>query len=746
MKIFVLFVAMVCFFKTGYGQYIDGDVFVEADEIPGLVKQLKNNLSDEQRAVVLLRIGLGYLYKNGEMQADLDSAMHYAEAAKALGTQINHARFINEGLLLTSMVYLERKDMAAAKRMLGVVNDSSRLKLLMYTSIMYVNTPASAPGDHSLLDSGGNYAEAAVKLALKLKLKEKTAIQRLEHVAINYSMRHERRLAEKYYLLAQQYGAGGNYPSKARTFGNLSRVYSDAGNFYKALSYGIAGEKALGNSSDVEDLSLIYTTLTSLYTTQEKYEQALLYGGKILADPAKYRYYVFIYAIANGYCNNLRKLHRTKEILPFLQQFKAACPLQEHFDRIFYCLALGNAYKDQGQFGLAESNFLESIKYCDSASYSPAVPYYNLGSLYQQFNDHTKALAAFKIAAQGLTNEVMKASNLSDIAQSAAALGDYTAAYQYLMKSKGISDSIFVVNKEKVIQELEVEYQTKKKEAALQAARDQASVRKKVTVIIIALLGVIIGLLVWLFWSKLKSNKVITGKNVQLQQLVKDKSWLLKEMHHRVKNNLHTIMNLLEFQSAYLHDDALDAIRNSQSRIFSMSLIHQKLYQTDDDVKTIDMAVYIPELVSYLKECFGMHRNCHIDMDLEHSIIFYVEEAVPLGLIINEAVTNSMKYAFTADKPGVITISMKSSGVDTYELILADNGRGLGADFDLDKVTSLGFQLIKGLSEQLGAQLKLVNENGLKMVLTGISVYRTSKVKTMERELREQIQAASYEL
>jgi hypothetical protein len=217
-------------------------------------------------------------------------------------------------------------------------------------------------------------------------------------------------------------------------------------------------------------------------------------------------------------------------------------------------------------------------------------------------NDHTKALAAFKIAEKGLTNEVMEATNLSYISQSEAALGNYGAAYDHLVKSKAVSDSIFVVSKAKYTQELEVQYQTQKKEAELllkeenirflqqdaafmrqearlqaakltaasllsqknevelelkrkglealtaksklqQATIDQATARRKVTFLIMLLLAVIIGLLVWLFWAKLRSNRVITQKNGLLQQLVKDKSWLLKEMHHRVKNNLHTIMH-----------------------------------------------------------------------------------------------------------------------------------------------------------------------------------------------------------
>jgi two-component system, sensor histidine kinase PdtaS len=420
--------------------------------------------------------------------------------------------------------------------------------------------------------------------------------------------------------------------------------------------------------------------------------------------------------------------------------------------------------------------------------------------LYSQFNYHEKAMAAYKKAEKWSAgqNELEVANNFAHISQSEAAMGNYQNAYYYLLKSKTVSDSIYVVSKGKYTKELEIQYQTQKKEenirnlhqhaqllerdARIQQAKliaasllsrnneieqklkekdiesltnssklqqaeieqaktksEQAEVIRKITILIIMLLAIIIALLCWSFWTKLRSNKIITRKNGQLQQLLTDKSWLLKEMHHRVKNNLHIIMNLLEFQSTYLQDGALEAIKNSQSRIFSMSLIHQKLYQTDD-AKTIDMAYYVPELVSFLRECFSLQPHFRINMDIDHAA-FHVTEAVPLGLIINEAVTNSMKYAFRKRLSGEINISLKASGANEYELILADNGTGLSEDFDIAHATTLGFQLIKGLSDQLEAQLHIINENGLKIMLSGISVQKTTRFEEMEQEVNQQLMA-----
>ena len=103
----------------------------------------------------------------------------------------------------------------------------------------------------------------------------------------------------------------------------------------------------------------------------------------------------------------------------------------------------------------------------------------------------------------------------------------------------------------------------------------------------------------------LSQNHLINQKNLELEFLVEEKEWLLKEVHHRVKNNLQTIICLLESQAAYLENDALKAIETSQNRIYTMSLIHQKLYQSEN-IQTIDMALYISELIQYLKDSFNI--------------------------------------------------------------------------------------------------------------------------------------------
>jgi len=202
----------------------------------------------------------------------------------------------------------------------------------------------------------------------------------------------------------------------------------------------------------------------------------------------------------------------------------------------------------------------------------------------------------------------------------------------------------------------------------------------------------------------------INKKNKSLEGLLIEKEWLLKEVHHRVKNNLQIIMSLLNSQSNYLKDDAaLTAIHDSQHRVHAMSLIHQKLYSSENH-SSIDMSIYIRELASYLADSFNMEQHIHFVIAIE-PLEMDVSQAIPLGLILNEAITNSIKYAFPNDSRGMISISLSNTSPDHYLLSISDNGIGI-PDSNINKPGSLGISLMKGLSEDLGGIFSIDNENG----------------------------------
>ncbi|UYQ95952.1 sensor histidine kinase [Chitinophaga horti] len=198
---------------------------------------------------------------------------------------------------------------------------------------------------------------------------------------------------------------------------------------------------------------------------------------------------------------------------------------------------------------------------------------------------------------------------------------------------------------------------------------------------------------------------VIAQKNRSLEKLVHEKDWLLKEVHHRVKNNLQVVMSLLNTQSFYLQDDAaISAIRDSQRRVNAISLIHQKLYQSEN-AGVVDMRAYIQELVAYLRE-YSEEQQVHFVMDVA-PVVLNISQALPIGLILNEAVTNAFKYAFNG--PGVITITLVEED-EHLVLTIADNGKGF--EEKGSEESTLGMSLMTGLVNDIDGTLQMENKGG----------------------------------
>jgi two-component sensor histidine kinase len=227
-----------------------------------------------------------------------------------------------------------------------------------------------------------------------------------------------------------------------------------------------------------------------------------------------------------------------------------------------------------------------------------------------------------------------------------------------------------------------------------------------------------------------QQNQIIQNLTADKGRLLDEKDWLLKEVHHRVKNNLQIVMSLLNTQSAFLKNNAaLAAIRESQNRVQAIALIHQKLYSSSN-VAYIDIAVYISELVNYLADCYDAHdRGIRFEQQIE-PVKLDVAQAIPVGLMLNEAITNAIKYAFPHGR-GYVNISLGSLDDNNIMLNIADNGIGLPHDFEIKEASSLGMEMMKALSKQLDGNFKMENNDGVVITL----VFRAEKkFGTIENE------------
>lgn len=198
----------------------------------------------------------------------------------------------------------------------------------------------------------------------------------------------------------------------------------------------------------------------------------------------------------------------------------------------------------------------------------------------------------------------------------------------------------------------------------------------------------------------------------QLQEMIRERETLIKESHHRIKNNLATITGLLELQIMKSESDKVrEVLSESMNRIQSIASVHEKLYETEG-LASISLDIYIKDILEHLEnstDVLGKSSRINMDLSLE-SITLNTRQAVPLGLILNELVTNAYKHAFD-EEGGTIHISCKSENGTVY-LHFRDNGKGLPEDLDIQALESLGMKLINTLSKQLNADYKFYSDNG----------------------------------
>jgi two-component sensor histidine kinase len=331
---------------------------------------------------------------------------------------------------------------------------------------------------------------------------------------------------------------------------------------------------------------------------------------------------------------------------------------------------------------------------------------------------------AYRLAKENYLVRPLDIENLRLLSASLIAIGDYKNAYLYQSKILKENDKNFESEKENRIAEYEALFQLKEKDLTinnknLQVARQESEIQKQKSyvvisiVILIALLTVVV-LLVNSYQIKRKSNQLLNAKNEELNRLnllltnsLKEKEVLLKEIHHRVKNNLQLVMSLLNIQAQDSQQVSIeDFLEKGQLRIATMSLIHQHLYLSDN-FSSIDFQTYLQTLVENIKNTFN---NCDIPIDIDtHGNTFDLDTAIPLGLIINEIVCNALKHAFPEDMVGRIQISIQKKDTDLFELLIGDNGVGTR---ETKKSNSIGLELVSLLVMQLQGKLKKINQLG----------------------------------
>lgn len=298
-------------------------------------------------------------------------------------------------------------------------------------------------------------------------------------------------------------------------------------------------------------------------------------------------------------------------------------------------------------------------------------------------------------------------------------IGDYKNSVDYLKRNVRIRDSLNRNESSMKKQQLaavagqEIEYSKKmmeqQKKDLEQSRSDLQAKEERINIVFISLIFTLLGFagLVFAYLKSIKNQRLIADQKRIIEASLVEKDSLLKEIHHRVKNNLQMVSSLLSLQTKNTRSKAaIEALEEGKSRVKAMALIHQKLYQ-NDDLSVIEMQGYIESLINSVQSVYkkGGH-NINITIDAE-GVELDIDRAIPFGLILNELVSNSFKYAFPDDdENGKIYIHLRKNGGQGY-FEYTDNGVGLPEDTDDRANSSMGIRLMNRLVNQLQSTLNI---------------------------------------
>lgn len=526
-----------------------------------------------------------------------------------------------------------------------------------------------------------------------------------------------------------------NFPYTHYNTEALAMVTMFQGRFGEPLRYALQTIRRAESSSDSIGWGYFYSRLSILYESEGRQKESA-----DMAQKAIKRFVIdrnqTVYNVLHVIVSYLKIQGREKEAFDLMLDVSKKVGIPSIIsEQIFYYYTLSSCYLFIGNPDLAEI----SLKKADSLE---TIAEGIRGPLRRTAINDQYAFIFFMRGQYGKSREFIEnhfttislpdRSLSSDLAAYRllisidSVLGDKAAAVSHYKNYIQLLDSSFRVTKIRQAEELQVMYETQEKQDQITLLNEQATLEKAnlkqatlvkdLTLAGIAAVIIIAGLLYWQNRLKQKNNKVITLKNEQLQQLLTDREWLLKEIHHRVKNNLQIVMSLLNSQAVYINNDAaFTAIQDSKRRVYAMSLIHQKLYQSEN-IASIAMPEYIGELVNHVQDSLDTRNRITVEQDIE-PLDLDVSQAIPLGLIINESIVNAIKYAFPNGQEGIVSISLQHEGADQLLLNISDNGVGLPADIDIMEHNSLGLDLVRGLAKQLKGHFNIISNKGLRITI-----------------------------
>ncbi len=568
--------------------------------------------------------------------------------------------------------YYAKKGLALAE---AAKNDYWKGRLKSLLGRYYVNTGV---WDTSIV----YFQSALIDFEKANKIKGQTFTHGLLRYAYTMNGEYEKSLEHCFKKLALHQAADQEYGIGA-TYNDIAGTYLAARDFEEALAYAIRGKEILMKYKNFREQVRVTAKIGRCYRALDDCKTALIFynealeispsvkGGRKEVQSELYRDRSALYLKMKEYDHALKDIDKARALFKKEKNAAYLCELD---------YAEANILLGQKKFNAAKTLYL-SVLSNEQADFVMALDktvYQNLSKAY-------------------------------------AGLEQYDSTYFYQLEYEKISLEEKKEASKLEMEKLKAQYALQQKEATIAAQAAQLS-QQKIIQWLALILAVVLGLLFGQSYknakNKKRNNEALEKTNTLLESKNQENEILLKEIHHRVKNNLQTISSLLSLQSENITDqNALNAVEESRNRVASMGLIHQKLYQ-GNNLGAIEMRDYFETIGHAIIESFGTKAaNVELEVTMP-KIEFDVDTAIPVGLIANKLITNSIKHAFKDTGSGKISIQLEKGENNLIQLVIADNGKCDPAKGALDESTGFGTLLVDLLTTQLDGALETSTAHG----------------------------------
>ncbi len=660
-------------------------------DIDDLRKNLKTTTIDTSKVEIYTKLAESYVFYK------TDSLKYFATLAFDLSTKIDYEKGIGKSLSLLGTVSQNENDYP------GAINKFKRANLI-YEKLKDESNQASV-----LHNLGGIYLRIRAldssksvllkSLLLAKKTNNKNTLPKVTYQLGNLEKANKNfDYAIEYYNQALKYAENINdKTSMGNAYGGMGQIYGltkDPNREIENYKKSIAIFRSINNN---QNLSVLLSNLGGTYEELGRYDEAANCLKEAIVIKRK--------------IGNNRSTALTLGVLGNLysskKDFKKAKITYEE------SLLMLPPEDKQTKFGLL---YMIGLQDYEQKNYKPAKDNFDKALLLAKDSDIDKNSISELLKTYALTEEK---------------LNDFQSALMKYKKSTDIKDSIDnALNQEKIL-ELKTQFEVAEKEKSIakltiENKKKEVNVANKQKQLVILLGSILIAIiLVFFFYYRYRSkkelsrnlqikNEELNSKKIQLEVAVSEKEILLKEVHHRVKNNLQLVLSLLNIQAREYKNEEVDLfLQKGEARIASLALIHQTLY-TSGKISHVSIKDYIEKLLNSIFISFDVDKDKFQYQVESEELNFDIQTAVPIGLIINELVCNALKHAFTDKEEGLVRVELKYFNPE-YQLTVSDNGIGL--NYKSKKINSVGLELVSVLSQQLNGRMKTDVSNGTTFTL-----------------------------